>query len=154
MMRLSALLASIAAILAATLLPWSNFVGHAHWAQVQWLPFYGQQLDWVDIAGNVALFLPFGYFAARFRSAPGQNQGTLWVLVSATLLSTFAEIVQVYSHGRYPSTLDIGCNVFGAALGLMLSARRLSATQRERQAVGELSWRKSREPIDAPNDIR
>ena len=32
-MSFSGLLASIAAILAATLLPWSNFVGHSHWAK-------------------------------------------------------------------------------------------------------------------------
>jgi len=119
------LLASIAVILAATLPPWSNLVGHSHWDQVQWVPFYGHRLDWFDIAANVALFVPFGYFAGRYLSALFCKQRTIWVLVSATVLSTAVELIQIYSHSRFPSTTDICCNVFGAALGVYLSAGRL-----------------------------
>ena len=113
-MSLSGFLVSLAAVLAATLLPWSNFVGHSHWAQVQWIPFYGRRLDWFDIAANVALFAPLGYFGAFLAVLlPGKKQ--LWVLVGATLLSTSAEFIQIYSHGRFPSATDIGCNIVGAA---------------------------------------
>ena len=136
-MSFSGLLTSIAAVLAATLLPWSNFVGHSHWGRVHWVPFYGHRLDWLDIAANVALFLPFGYFAGGFLSAllPGKKQ--LWVLVGATLLSTLAEFLQIYSHGRYPSATDVGCNVLGAALGLMLSARRSLGSAKDRAPRGQ-----------------
>lgn len=153
-MSFSGLLASIAAILAATLLPWSNFVGHSHWAQVQWVPFYGRRVDWFDIAANVALFVPFGYFAGGFLSALLPEKKTLWVLVGATLLSTLAEFLQIHSHGRFPSATDIGCNVLGAALGLMLSAGRSSDSARDRPG-GSKSWRrKTSKPIDAQEVIR
>jgi len=136
-MSFSGLLASIAAILAATLLPWSNFVGHSHWAQVQWIPFYGHRLGWFDIAANIALFAPFGYFAGGLLSAPSRKKKNLWVLVAATLLSTSVEFLQIYSHGRYPSATDVGCNVLGAALGLMLSARRSLGSAKDRAPRGQ-----------------
>jgi glycopeptide antibiotics resistance protein len=153
-MSFSGLLASIAAILAATLLPWSNFVGHAHWAQVQWVPFDGHRLDWFDIAANVGLFVPFGYFAGGFLSAVLPEKKTLLVLVAATLLSTSAEFLQIYSHSRFPSATDICCNLLGAALGLMLAAGRSSDNARDRPG-GSKSWRrKTSKPIDAQGVIR
>ena len=155
MMVWSGFLASLAAVLAATLLPWSNFVGHSHWAQVQWIPFYGRRLDWFDIAANVALFVPLGYFAGGFFAVllPGKKQ--LWVLVGATLLSTSAEFVQIYSHGRFPSASDIGCNVVGAALGLMISAGRSSDSANCRPLWDGKSWQRTTgEPIDRQEVIR
>ena len=148
-------IASLAAVLAATLLPWSNFVGHSHWAQVQWIPFYGHRLDWFDIAANLALFVPLGYFAAGFLAVrlPGKTQ--LWVLVGATLLSTATEFIQIYSHGRFPSASDIGCNVVGAALGVMISARRSSDSAKYRPLWGGKSWQRTTgEPIDRQEVIR
>ena len=153
-MRLSGLLASIAAILAVTLLPWSNFVGHSHWGQVQWLPFYGRRLDWFDMAANVALFVPLGYFAGGFSSARLRMNRTLWVLLGATLLSTSVELMQVYSHRRFPSATDICCNVAGAALGLMLAAGRFMILRDINLAVAKSSRRKPNPPIDAQDDIR
>jgi glycopeptide antibiotics resistance protein len=153
-MSFSGLLASIAAILAVTLLPWSNFAGHSHWAQVQWAPFYGHRLDWLDIVANVALFLPFGYFAGGFLSALLPGKKTLWVLVGATLLSTLAEFAQIYSHGRFPSATDIGCNVLGTALGLLLSAGRSSYGAGDRPGGGKSWRRKTSKPIEAQKVIR
>lgn len=123
-MDFTGLLASIAVILAATLLPWSNFAGQSDWAQVQWVPFYGHRLDLFDIASNVALFVPFGFFAGRFLSALFREKKTIWVLVSATVLSTSVEFIQIYSHSRFPSTTDICCNVLGAALMMMFRGRQ------------------------------
>ena len=148
-------LASLAAVLAATLLPWSNFVGHSHWAQVQWIPFYGRRLDWFDIAANAALFVPLGYFAGGFLAVGLPGKKPLWVLVGATLLSTSAEFMQIYSHGRFPSATDIGCNVAGAALGLMISARRSSDSSKYRPLGGGKSWQRTTvEPIDRQGVIR
>ena len=154
-MSLSGLLASLAAVLAATLLPWSNFVGHSHWAQVQWVPFYGHRLDWFDIAANVALFVPLGYFAGGFLSVLLPGKKTLWVLVGAALLSTLTEFIQIYSHGRFPSATDIGCNVVGAALGLMISARRSSDSARDCPPRGQpVLAAKTGKPIDGQEVIR
>lgn len=155
MISLSGLLASVAAIVAATVLPWSNFVGHSHWAQVQWLPFYGHRLDWFDIAANVVLFVPFGYFAGGFLSALLPGKKAALVLVGSALLSTLVEFLQIYSHGRFPSATDIGCNVVGAALGLMFSARRSSDSAKDRPPRGSKSWqRPTDKPIDGQEVIR
>ncbi|MGZ8483692.1 MAG: VanZ family protein [Candidatus Binatia bacterium] len=153
-MSFNGLLASIAAILAATLLPWSNFVGHSHWAQVQWIPFYGHRLDWLDIAANFALFVPFGYFAGGLLLIPWRKRKNLWVLVAATLLSTSVEFVQIYSHSRFPSATDICCNVLGAALGLMLAAGRVRYLVTKGLAIAMTRRREPNALIDAHGDIR
>ncbi len=151
----SGFLAALAAVLAATLLPWSNFVGHSHWAQVQWIPFYGRRLDWFDIAANVALFVPLGYFAGGFFAvlSPGKKQ--LLVLAGTTLLSTAAEFIQIYSHGRFPSATDVGCNIVGAALGLVISADHSSTSAKYRPlATSKSCQRTTGEPIDRQEVIR
>ena len=153
-MAWSGFLAALAAVLAATLLPWSNFVGHSHWAQVQWIPFYGHRLGWFDIAANIALFAPFGYFAGGLLSAPSRKKKNLWVLVAATLLSTSVEFLQIYSHSRFPSATDICCNVSGAALGLMHAAGRLRYFVIKSLGVAMSSRHKPNAPIDAQGDIR
>ena len=56
--------------------------------------------------------------------------------------SASAEFIQIYPHGRFSSATDIGCNVVGAALGLMISTRRWSDSA------------KDREPIDGQEVIR
>ena len=129
-MAFRGLLASIAVILAATLLPWSNFVGHAHWTQIQWNPFYSRQLDLFDIAANVARFAPFGFFAGGYLSAHSREKRIVWVLVAASLLSTLVEFVQIYSHGRFPSATDICSNVFGAMLGYCAQRGAYDASRR------------------------
>jgi glycopeptide antibiotics resistance protein len=116
-MGLLCLLASIGVILATTLLPCSNFVGHSHWNQVQWIPFYNHRVDLFDIVANVVLFVPFGYFASCCLPDFLCDKKTMWVLASATLLSASVEFLQIYSHSRFPSTTDICCNLLGAALG-------------------------------------
>lgn len=138
-MRRSGLLAAIAAILVATLLPWSNFVGHSHWSQVQWVPFLGHRLDWFDIVANVVLFIPFGYFAAGLPRPPWRANKIYSVLAAALLLSAAVEFMQIYSHGRYPSASDICCNLLGAALGFVIIAGGRSDS---------FSWRRAGATID------
>jgi glycopeptide antibiotics resistance protein len=139
-MRLAGLVAAIVLILAATLLPWSNFVGHSHWHQVQWLPFLGHRLDWFDIIANIALFVPFGCFAGDLARTPWRTNQVCRVLGAALLLSAAVEFMQIYSHGRFPSATDISCNLLGAALGLIVMARRRS---------DGVSWRRAGATIDA-----
>src|SRR5690349_16289249 len=115
--RLSAWLLSVAGIIMLTTLPWSNFVGHAHWEQVRWIPF-SPPLALTDLVGNVALFFPFGYFfPKRFRGRSARYYGI--PLLSALVFSTAVEAVQLYSHGRIASMTDVVANLAGAALGLI-----------------------------------
>lgn len=113
----------IAAIVGFTTMPLSNYVGHAHWDQVSWVPFYDQRLNLADILGNVALFFPFGYFFPRGLHGPSQRIWGLPILTAATL-STAVECFQVYTHNRTPSTTDICANLLGAMLGLLLQRNR------------------------------
>lgn len=70
----------------------------------------------IDVAANVLGYIPLG-MALRGR-------GFCVGLLFAGLLSAFAEAVQLFTPDRMPGVVDIGTNVAGAALGLLLAARR------------------------------
>ena len=53
------------AVILAVTVPWTDFVGHTHWGKVQWIPFVSPPVKPLDIAGNVLLYLPFGYCWTR-----------------------------------------------------------------------------------------
>ncbi|MCC6162750.1 MAG: hypothetical protein IT182_05310 [Acidobacteria bacterium] len=53
------LAASVVVVLAVTTTPWSAYVGHSHWADVEWVPFT-RTLRPLDFLLNVLLFVPFG----------------------------------------------------------------------------------------------
>ena len=60
------LLVSVAVIIAATTMPWSMYyVGHSHWAHVEWVPF-SRTVRPDDFLLNILLFVPFGYSASAF----------------------------------------------------------------------------------------
>jgi len=110
-------------ILGITTMPWSNYVGHSHWTLVSWVPFYRQPFSLSDVLENMVLFAPFGLFLGRALSrfsAKRARQFTFW---TALALSTSVEFFQIYCHNRHPSTTDIGANVLGAMLGVVLSTR-------------------------------
>lgn len=68
--------------------------------------------NWTDILGNLLLYLPLGLFT---------TSSVKRTILLALALSTCAETVQFVSPGRFPGVLDIVSNVFGAALGSLLS---------------------------------
>ena len=114
-------LAAIALIVSCTILPWSNYVGHPHWKNVRWVPFYGTGV--LDLIANMALFFPFGYFfPGALRSGSCLRRWTLPLVIAGTI-STAVELVQLYSHNRFPSTTDICTNLIGAGLGLWVRQR-------------------------------
>lgn len=110
----------LAAIVAATV-PWTDFVGHAHWQKVQWIPFVSPPVSLVDIVVNILLYVPFGYGCIRASAF----RGRAWHAVAmAALLSLAIESSQLYSHSRFPSLQDIVCNVAGAWLGAIWAGRQ------------------------------
>ncbi len=107
-------------IVALTVLPLSDFRGHAHWDKVMWIPFRGPYVKPLDVLLNVGLFVPFGAWWPPRR--PGRpRRHLLLVLASAALLSCLAELWQVFGHNRFPSATDLVCNVAGAAVGVRLA---------------------------------
>jgi hypothetical protein len=109
--HLAAVAASLALIVFATTWPWTDYVGHAHWARVEWIPFTRGPANLFEGAANVVLFVPLGAALAasglRFRAI-----GT-----GALLLSVGIELYQVYCHNHFPTATDVVLNTAGSLLG-------------------------------------
>lgn len=117
-------LGTVVLIVLATTWPWSDFRGHAHWAKVEWIPFTHRTVA-RDLLLNVLLFAPFGFAAGRgWPAAPTW----LWV-VSACVLSLVVETYQLFSHSRFPTSVDLLANAAGAWVGLRRAA---AATETDR----------------------
>lgn len=126
------LVGSLLLIVAATTMPWSAYyVGHAHWANVEWVPF-SRRVRPADFLLNVLLFVPFGYAGLRVWAGgaggavppTGGRRTIATVIVAGCLLSTAVEVFQVYCHGRIPTTVDVISNTLGAWIGTRLVRRR------------------------------
>lgn len=103
------LLAAACALVLAAIVPWGDMQDHSHWGRVVWVPFGSRRLRPRDIVQNVLLFVPVGVGAALvFRRAIGA------AAVVALSLSLTGELLQVYSHERFPSATDVVCNIVGA----------------------------------------
>ena len=102
-------------IVLITTLPWSNFQGHAHWAQVNWVPFASPFDNARDVILNGVVFGIFGYLFARAfpASRPSVTLARAWIL--AAVLSASAEFYQVFCHGRFANMTDFFMNNVGVA---------------------------------------
>ncbi len=67
-----------------------------------------------NVIGNIALFLPFGFFISDFIKA----KKTYQILIISTLISLTAELIQ-FKIGRAFDIDDIILNVIGAILGFI-----------------------------------
>ena len=110
-MQRAALAGSLVVVFGATLSPGAgpNHVALAPWA--------AQQLDPVNIVGNIVLFaLPsavlwfYGWSLHR-------------VVVAGFVLSLGIELLQLAVPGRTTATADVLCNTLGAATGWLLASR-------------------------------
>ncbi|MCC6966987.1 MAG: VanZ family protein [Nitrospira sp.] len=111
-------------ILLVGILPLHNFVGHAHWQYIRWVPTPDQLsspailLDLgIDAVANILLFAPFGLLYT-LRGLDGQSLAPRHLLLMAFALSFSIEYYQVYCHNRSTSLLDLLDNVLGAYLGM------------------------------------
>ena len=110
-------------------LPLRNFVGHAHWEYIKWVPIPTVEdlrspkylLDISsDIVGNTLLFLPLGYFLRRLLTSSSPIRQLLIAAGIGSTLSLSIELYQVYCHNRFPSIFDIITNVTGTLIGVRL----------------------------------
>lgn len=106
------------------ILPLHNFVGHAHWQYIRWVPTPDQLgspailLDLgIDAAANILLFLPFGLLYT-LRGLGGKSFSPGPLMLMAFTLSLGIEYYQVYCHNRSTSLLDLLDNVLGAYIGV------------------------------------
>jgi len=76
----------------------------------------GVRQGWVEVAANIALFIPLGVLVAL-------GSGRAWLgVVLAVALSAGAEMAQSALPGRTASLRDVVANVAGAAAGAVLVA--------------------------------
>lgn len=111
-------------IVLITTLPWSNFQGHAHWAQVSWVPFASPFDNPRDVVLNALVFGVFGYLFARSFSwrSPWIALLAAWGIAAA--LSASAEFYQVFCHGRFANMTDFFMNNVGVVLGVAVERLR------------------------------
>lgn len=115
-------------IVYATSIPW-DFVFPPTLRRVQWVPLWnrweGRLHSIPDMAQNVVLFLPFGFFGwlsiDRVRRA-GPIQGPIQMALLGMLLSATVEVLQTMSLTRIPSASDVVTNTFGALAGASAAA--------------------------------
>jgi glycopeptide antibiotics resistance protein len=126
---ISYLILWIVFILLVGVLPLRNFVGHAHWEYIKWIPIPTAEdlrspkylLDISsDIVGNALLFLPLGYVLRRLLTSSSPLRQLLIAAGIGGTLSLGIELYQVYCHNRFPSIFDIITNVTGTLLGVRL----------------------------------
>lgn len=112
-------------VIAGCTVPWFNMAWHAHWTRVAWIPLVSPPVRLRDIAVNLALYFPLGFFFSRDSDWKRALGGSL---VLGVVLSLSAETSQVFSHGRFPSMTDVAMNgagaLGGAVVGWMLWGRR------------------------------
>ena len=82
-----------------------------------------------DLAINVVLYLPLGFFATLAMSRlPGRYTGAVLAALLAAGVSFGLESAQTWLPARVPSNLDLACNSLGGLLGAVggqLAGRRL-----------------------------
>jgi glycopeptide antibiotics resistance protein len=116
------------------ILPLSNFVGHAHWEYIKWVPTVEDLrspkylLDiFSDIVGNTLLFFPLGYFLRQLFTSSSPPSRLLLAAGIGGALSLSIELYQVYCHNRFPSIFDVITNMTGTLIGVHFPRFRKNA---------------------------
>ncbi len=106
---------------AAFSIPWSSFTARPQVDNVSLVPFKARRLDQIR---NFLYYVPAGAIGI------GLGLGTVATVAGASALSGTAEVSQVFSTRRVPSTTDLTLNTGGALVGagiaLLARSRRLS----------------------------
>ncbi len=101
-------------VVIACVVPWASMQNHAHWWNIGWIPLMSPPIRLRDMAGNIALYAPIGWFFPASRD----GRVRIWRIVAFALgLSLVTEATQIFSHGRFPSMTDVLMNVIGAWAG-------------------------------------
>jgi VanZ family protein len=118
------LLLTIVLIAYASLYPW-HFHAYYYADSPLWVlwhswPVQLNRFDAKDIAVNVLVYLPLGFFAfAALASIRRIWVAAILALLIGIGLSLSMEIAQLFVEGRITSLLDVFTNTFGAAAGIV-----------------------------------
>jgi glycopeptide antibiotics resistance protein len=101
------------------LTPWRTLQDHPHWEKVGWIPFVSPPVRPRDILRNALLFAPLGVGIALIT----RNKTVLRTALLAFALSIGGELLQLYSHSRFPSMTDVTVNVAASTAAAMIVRR-------------------------------
>jgi VanZ like protein len=105
-------------------IPWTGMTNHTHWGVIRWsLIPPRRSID--DVILNFVFYIPLGMLGLGFRPA-----GVIIAIGFACSLTT--ELIQVFSHTRTPTLLDIVVNTAGTIVGVALQ-RHLHPRVRPRE---------------------
>lgn len=107
-----------ATLIALVTLP-ADLQDHAHWQKVAWIPFATGVVRPIDLVANALLYFPLG--VAIPTMSPWRKVAL--ALFVALALSILLELIQVWSHSRFPSATDVLMNVVGSVAGALVAAR-------------------------------
>jgi VanZ family protein len=120
-------LARILLLVYVVLVAYASLYPLRGWRDVGISPFaylaepWPRYLTEFDIVANVAVYVPFGFLAAAVLYPRLRGVAAFAVAVAAAgALSLVLEAAQSYLPARFPTTVDVLCNVAGAALGAAL----------------------------------
>lgn len=119
------LLAYVAAVVYATLYPWSGWRTPGRWMIAFLSDPWPRWWTGFDVTANIAAYFPIGLLLCA-RLARRRARGALGAAVVATLgaaaLSLALECLQALLPDRVPSRLDLLANAIGGAAGAVLAA--------------------------------
>lgn len=96
-------------------IPWTGMTNHAHWGVIRWsLIPPRRSID--DAILNFLFYIPLGMLGPSF-----QRGGVIIAIGFACSLTT--ELIQVFSHTRTPTLLDVVVNTAGTIVGVALQSR-------------------------------
>jgi hypothetical protein len=107
-------------------IPWTGMTNHAHWGVIRWsLIPPRRSID--DAILNFVFYIPLGMLGLSFQRAG--------VIIALGFVCSFTtELIQVFSHTRTPTLLDVVVNTAGTVAGVALQ-RRFYARIRARENV-------------------
>jgi len=105
------------------LIPKRYFVIHEKLLERPWTEFRSTWSYWVDVAINIAGFIPFGFFFSAYFSVIGKVRRYAWLTIALGFaLSLTIEVLQAFLPMRDSGMTDLFTNTLGTALGAMLCA--------------------------------
>jgi glycopeptide antibiotics resistance protein len=99
-------------------LPWVGFATRPQWNRVHLVPFTDPEDSPRDLALNVGVFVPFGFWFVTGR----RRSGVASTAAAAALVSIAAETPQLFSTMRDPSATDVLYAVAGSTIGATIGA--------------------------------
>jgi glycopeptide antibiotics resistance protein len=96
-------------------IPWTGMTNHTHWSVIRWSLIPSRRtID--DAFLNFLFYIPLGMFGRTFGRAGA-------IIATGFVCSLTTELLQLYSHTRTPTLLDVVMNTAGTIVGVALQSR-------------------------------